>query len=141
MCIRQPMETVSMYPYRVETAGNRKPFSYTRHGAMECRIKTSHLGKFWMTPPESLYQFNLTRQMLRILRRDTMKFIKQFMCNKLGTSMIHTMNHAMAHSYDRRKYILFFEPIHQKSYRGVIIGNSCFKSSLLISCVIIESQC
>ena len=48
---------------------------------MKRRIKTCHLGKFRMTLTEGLDQFNLVGQMIRIVRRDAMKFVQQFVCN------------------------------------------------------------
>src|SRR5664280_2019872 len=92
------MEPISLYPYRVEPTGNRKQFSNPWHCAMKCCIKTSHLRKIQITLTESLNQFNLSGQMIRIVSGDTMKFIQQFLCNEFRLCVFHTKNHTMSHA-------------------------------------------
>ena len=49
--IGQAVETVSLYPYRVETARDRQEPGHTRHSTVKRRIKTSYLRQFRITLP------------------------------------------------------------------------------------------
>jgi len=73
--VRQTVETISPNTPCIEATGNRKQFSHSGHRAVKRRVKTCNLRKFWITPAKRFYQFDLSRQMIHIVRADTMQFI------------------------------------------------------------------
>ena len=64
-----------------------------------------------MALAERLYQLDLKRQMLRVIRRDAAQFIEQLLCNPLRCTMRHPMHYAVSHGFDRSEHLLGFEPI------------------------------
>ena len=70
------METVSLNSLGVEATRNRQQLGDTRHRAVKRRVKAGHLGQFRMTPAERLDQFNLARQMIRVVWPDATQFIQ-----------------------------------------------------------------
>jgi hypothetical protein len=49
---------------------------------------------------ECLYQLDIKRQMLWVIRRDAAQFIEQFWCDLLRFSMRHPMHHPVSHGFD-----------------------------------------
>ena len=64
-----------------------------------------------MALAECLYQLDLKRQMIRVIRRAVVQFIEQLRRDPLRFAMSHPMDHAMTNGFDRSKHLLRFEPI------------------------------
>ena len=64
-----------------------------------------------MALAECLYQLDLERQMVRVIRRDAMQFIEQLRRDALRFAMRHPMHHPVSHGFDRSEHRLRFEPI------------------------------
>ena len=86
------------------------------------RVEAGHLRQFRMTLAERLDQFDLARQMIRVVRPDAMQFIQQFLSDHLGLGVFHAVDHAVSHGPDRCETVLLFEPINQEIRRRFVIG-------------------
>ena len=64
-----------------------------------------------MASAKCLYQLDLERQMLRVIRRDAVQFIEQLRCDPLRFAMRHAMHHPVSHGFDRSEHLLRLEPI------------------------------
>ena len=60
---------------------------------------------------ECLYQLDLQRQMLRVIRRDAVQFVEQLRRDPLRLAMRHPMHNPVSHRFDRSEHLLRFEPI------------------------------
>ncbi len=89
---------------------------------MERRVKTGHLWQFWMTLAEYFDQFDLTGQMIRVVRADAMQFIQQWLRHHLGFGMLHAVDHTMSHGLHGLESILSLEPIQQEICGRFVIG-------------------
>jgi hypothetical protein len=120
------VETVALNSLGIEASWNRQQFGHARHGLMKRRVKAGQLRQFWMTMAECFYQFNLARQMIRIVRTDAMEFIQQVFGNDLRRDVFHPMNHPMSHRFDRRKIRSGFKPVYQEISSRSVIGSGKF---------------
>ena len=99
--IGQPVETVALNSLGVVTPRNRQQSGHARHGLVKRRVETGHLGQFRMPLAERLDQFNLARQMIRVVRPEAMQFIQQFLGDHLRLGVFHAVDHAVSHGPDR----------------------------------------
>ena len=115
--VGQTVETVALNSLGVEASRNRQQLGHARHGLVKRRVEAGHLRQFRMTLAERLNQFNLARQMIRVVRADAMQFIQQFLCDNFRLGVFHPMNHAMSHAFYRFEINLLFEPVNQEIRR------------------------
>ena len=101
--IGQTVETVALNSLGVEAARNRQQLGHARHGVVKRRVEAGHLRQFRMTLAERLDQFDLARQMIRVVWADAMQFIQQFLGDKLRRGVFHAVNHAMSHAWTDSK--------------------------------------
>ena len=109
--IRQTVEAITANACRLVASRNRQETGDARHGAVKRGVIARDLRQRRMALAECLYQFDLKRQMVWIVRRDSVQFIEQLWRDPLRFAMRHSMDHAMSHGFDRSKYLLRFEPI------------------------------
>ena len=64
-----------------------------------------------MALAECLYQLDLKRQMIRVIRRDAAQFIEQLRRDPLRFAMRHPVHDPVSHGFDRSEHPLRFEPI------------------------------
>src|ERR1035441_8446655 len=77
--VGKPVETVALNSLRIEASRNWKELGHARHGLVKRRVKARHLRQLRMTLVEGLDQFNLVRQMIRVVRADATQFLQQFL--------------------------------------------------------------
>jgi hypothetical protein len=111
--IGQTVETVALNSLGIEASRNRQQLGHARHGLVKRRVEAGYLRQFRMTLAESFNQFNLARQMIRVVGTDAMQFVQQFPGDNLRLGMFHPMNHAMSHAFYRFEINLLFEPVYQ----------------------------
>lgn len=116
------MKTVSLYPHCFEAARDRQDLGHARHSAVKCRVKAGHLRQFRMTPAKRLDQFNLARQMIRVVGTDAMQFIQQFLCDTLGLGVFHAVDHSVFHCLEGSETNSLFEPADQDICCRPVIG-------------------
>ena len=120
--IGQTVETVALNALGVEAPRNRQQLGNARHGLVKRRVKTGDLGQLRMTLAECFDQFDLTGQMIRVVRADAMQLIQQWLRNHFGFGMLHAVDHTMSHGPDRFETILSLEPIQQEIRGRFVIG-------------------
>ena len=91
------------------------------------------MGQIRMTLSERFDHFNLPRQMIGVIRRDTMQFINQFRRDLLRLGMRHAMHHSVSHGFDRSEGLLRFEPINQETRCRFVIGGGEAANGLRLS--------
>jgi hypothetical protein len=138
--VGQTVETVALNSLGVVAARNRQQLGHARHGAVKRRVETGHLRQFRMTLAERLDQFNLARQMIRVVRADAMQFIQQFLGDQFGLGVLHAVDHAVSHRPDRFETILLFEPINQEIRRRFVIGGGELAAVRLFPGRVMERQ-
>ena len=72
--VGQTVKTVALNSFGVEASRNRQQLGHARHGLVKRRVEAGHLRQFRMTLAERLNQFNLARQMIRVVRTDATQF-------------------------------------------------------------------
>lgn len=107
------MEPVALDPHCIEAPLDRQKPGHSRHGAVKRRVEAGHLKQFRMTLAERLDQFNLTRQMFRVVRADPMQFIQHLLRNTFRLSVSHAVDHSVSDCLEVSKIDLIFKPIDQ----------------------------
>src|ERR1039458_64240 len=80
--VGQTVKTVSLNSPCIKVSRNRKELGHAWHGLVKRRVKARHLRQLRMTLAERLDQFNLTRQMIRVVWPDPIQFIQQLLDRK-----------------------------------------------------------
>ena len=93
-----------------------------------------------MALAECLYQLDLKRQMVRVIRRDAVQFIKQLWSDPLRLAMRHPMYHPVSYGFDRSERLLRFEPIQQTADGRTTIAGVDGATILRLSGSILEGQ-
>ena len=93
-----------------------------------------------MTLAEHLDQFNLARQMIRVVRPKAMQFIQQFLGDQFRRGVLHAVDHPVSHRPDRFETILLFQPINQETRCRFVIGGGDATAVLLIPGRVMERQ-
>ncbi len=72
---------------------------------------------------EGLDQFDLTRQMIRIIGSDSIQLIHQLRGNAHRIGMRHSLHHTMPYGCDRLELGALIEPRSEESGGRMILGN------------------
>ena len=83
--IGQTVEAIAVNARRLVASRNRQQTGDTRHVAMKGGVEARHLRQCRMALAERLDQLDLTRQMLRVIRRDAVQFIQQLGVTRSGS--------------------------------------------------------
>ena len=75
-------------------------------------IEAGYLRQFGMTLAERLDQFNLPRQMIRVIGPEPMQFVQQGLGDTLRCSMFHAVHHSVSDRFDGREALLAFQPVN-----------------------------
>ena len=122
------MKTIALNSFGIEASRNRQQLGDTRHGLVKRRVEAGHLRQFRVPLAERLNQFNLARQMLRVVRADAMQFGQQFPGDNFRLGMFHPVNHAMSHAFDRFEINLPFKPVDQEVRGRFVISGGKFEA-------------
>ena len=93
-----------------------------------------------MALAKCLYQLDLKRQMVRVIRRDAVQFIKQLRSDPLRFAVRHPMYHPVSYGFDRSECLLLFEPIQQKTDGRMAIARFYGVNILRFLSSILEGQ-
>ena len=97
--IGQTVKTIALNAFRIKPPRQWQQLGHARHGLVKCRVKARHLRQFRMAFAKHLNEFNLARQMIRVVRADATQFIQEFFCDHLRLGVFHPMNHPMSHAF------------------------------------------
>src|ERR1019366_1363167 len=85
-----------------------------------------------MALAERLYQLDLERQMLRVVRRDAMQFLEQLRSDPLRLRMPHAVYHAVSRRLHCGGDARLFEPVDQHTRGAAMVAG--FDPTTLRSC-------
>ena len=83
IAIGQTVETIALNALCLVAPRNWKHSGDTRHSEVKRRVKAGHLRQIRMALSERFDQFDLARQMIRVIRRDEMQFVNQLWRDRL----------------------------------------------------------
>lgn len=116
------MEAVALNALGIESAWNRQQPRYSGHSMVKRRVETCDLRQIRITLAERFEESDLLRQMVRIVWADATQFIEQFLCYQRRFGVLHSVDHAMAHSTHGIETNVRFKPIEEGVRRREMIG-------------------
>ena len=94
--VRQSMKSVALNSLRLVAARNRQQRRDARHASMERGIEARHLRQLRKFAADGLDEFDLTRQMFRVVGNDASQLIQERGRHALRARALHAVHHAMA---------------------------------------------
>ena len=85
--VRQPMESVALHASRLVAPRNRQYRRHARHAAVKGRIEARHLRQPRKLAAHGFDEFDLPRQMLRVIGHDRLELRQQRLGHHLRTRM------------------------------------------------------